>query len=123
LDITVDNEALMNHFKARCPTAHSARIIVDLGSQLSKGYGFVTFPNRPDAEEAMSKMNGTYLRGKPIKVKESFSRSSQGGSSGATAPKKEKMTPLQIQRMHQSGGGGMGYGGGPSYGGAPGYPN
>lgn len=116
LDITVDNEALLSHFKARCPNAQSSRIIVDLGSQLSKGYGFVTFPNKQDAEDAMSKMNGTYLRGKPIKVKESFSRSSQGTSGGGTSTvKKEKMTPLQIQKMYQSGGSG--------YGGAPGYRN
>ena len=53
LDITVDNEVLLNHFKARCPNAHSSRIIVDPGSQLSKGYGFVNFDSRKDAEEAM----------------------------------------------------------------------
>lgn len=98
LDITVDNEALLNHFMARCNGAQSSRIIVDMSTQLSKGYGFVNFSNREDAEDAMKKMHGSYLRGKPIKVKESFSRTNPNtsGSSGPGAVKKEKMTPLQI---------------------------
>ena len=48
-------------------------------------------------------MNGTYLRGKPIKVKESFSRTTTVGGAvvgPVSTVKKEKMTPLQIQRMY-----------------------
>jgi RNA recognition motif-containing protein len=71
----------------------------------------VTFVTKQDAEEAMQKMNGTYLRGKPIKVKESFQRTStSSGTSGAGAVKKEKMTPLQIQKMYQTGGMNESYG-------------
>lgn len=44
----------------------SARIITRYGS--SQGYGFITFANEKDQEEAMKRMNGCVVEGRQIKV-------------------------------------------------------
>ena len=56
-----------------------AKVITDRDTGRSRGFGFVTFAQDEDAKTAISKMNGTNLDGKTIKVNEAQERSPRGG--------------------------------------------
>ncbi|CAB3988705.1 nucleolysin TIA-1 isoform X4 [Paramuricea clavata] len=45
-----------------------ARVVVDVGTGASKGYGFVSFYNKISAENAIKDMNGKTLNGKQIRT-------------------------------------------------------
>ena len=45
----------------------SAKVIVDRATNRSKGYGFVTFANRDEAEAAVAALNGQDLDGRTIR--------------------------------------------------------
>ncbi|KAI8868679.1 hypothetical protein GQ42DRAFT_124910, partial [Ramicandelaber brevisporus] len=47
---------------------HTARVNLDEGSGKSKGTGVITFGNADDATKAMSALNGTDLKGKPLQI-------------------------------------------------------
>src|SRR4030042_949249 len=56
-----------------------AKVITDHDPGRSRGFGFVTFPPADDAKTAISKMDGTDLDGKTIKVNEAQEKSPRGG--------------------------------------------
>ena len=56
-----------------------AKVITDRDTGRSRGFGFVTFDQDEDAKTAISKMNGTNLDGKTIKVNEAQEKSPRGG--------------------------------------------
>ncbi|MBO84314.1 MAG: RNA-binding protein, partial [Deltaproteobacteria bacterium] len=72
-----------------------AKVITDRDSGRSRGFGFVTFEEEANAQEAVEAMNETELDGRTIKVNEARERS----------------------RGPRGGGGGGGYGGGGGRGG------
>jgi len=47
-----------------------AKVIVDRYSGRSRGFGFVTFANNDDAQNAIAKMDGTVLDGRTVAVNE-----------------------------------------------------
>ena len=51
-------------------TLKSVRIITDRETGQSKGFGFVEFDKDADCATAMSKMHGSRLDGRPLKVNE-----------------------------------------------------
>ena len=55
------------------------KVITDRATGRSRGFGFVTFAQDDDAKTAISKMDGTNLDGKTIKVNEAQEKSSRGG--------------------------------------------
>ncbi|MBI4495450.1 MAG: RNA-binding protein [Deltaproteobacteria bacterium] len=57
-----------------------AKVITDRSTGRSRGFGFVTFARDEDANKAISKMDGTNLDGKTIKVNEAQEKSPRGGS-------------------------------------------
>ena len=60
-----------------------AKVITDRDTGRSRGFGFVTFAQNEDATTAISKMDGTNLDGKTIKVNEAQEKGPrQGGRSG-----------------------------------------
>jgi RNA recognition motif-containing protein len=75
-------------------------IAMDRDSGRSRGFGFVTMGTSQLAAEAISRMNGTPLDGRPLRVNEAEERKGGGGGGG--------------------GGGGYGGGGGGGYGGGGG---
>ena len=56
-----------------------AKVITDRDSGRSRGFGFVTFDQDEEGKTAISKMDGTNLDGKTIKVNEAQERSPRGG--------------------------------------------
>merc|ERR1719384_2747547 len=55
---------------------------VDRDSGRVRGFGFVTFSSRVDAEKAIAEMDGTDLDGRTIKVSESRPRPDRSGGGG-----------------------------------------
>jgi cold-inducible RNA-binding protein len=56
-----------------------AKVITDRDTGRSRGFGFVTFTSDEAAKTAISKMDGTNLDGKNIKVNEAQEKSPRGG--------------------------------------------
>jgi cold-inducible RNA-binding protein len=56
-----------------------AKVITERDTGRSRGFGFVTFALDEDGKTAISKMDGTNLDGKTIKVNEAQERSPRGG--------------------------------------------
>ena len=56
-----------------------AKVITDRDTGRSRGFGFVTFAQDDDAKTAISKMDGTNLDDKTIKVSEAQEKSPRGG--------------------------------------------
>jgi RNA recognition motif-containing protein len=76
------DEGLRQAF-ASCGEITEAKVITDRDTGRSRGFGFVTFAQNEDAKSAISKMDGTNLDGKTIKVNEAQEKSSRpGGRSG-----------------------------------------
>jgi len=60
-----------------------AKVITQRDTGRSRGFGFVTFAQDDDAKTAISKLDGTSLDGKTIKVNEAQEKSPRsGGRSG-----------------------------------------
>lgn len=59
----------------------SVRIIKDMYSGRSKGFGFVEMPSKAEAQAAIDGLNGKELKGRTLNVNEARSRSKgpQGG--------------------------------------------
>lgn len=55
-----------------------AKVITDRETGRSRGFGFVTFTRDEDAQTAISKMDGTSLDGRVIKVNEAQEKSPRG---------------------------------------------
>jgi RNA recognition motif-containing protein len=57
----------------------SATIIKDKFSGESRGFGFVEMPNKPEAQAALTGVNGQDLKGRALKVSEARPREERGG--------------------------------------------
>lgn len=86
MDLTVTPEQLADHFRNRYNSVTGAKVITDPVRKLSKGYGFVSFSNQYEANQALEEMNGSYLKGKPIKTSQSFSKNSNNNPGGGYNP-------------------------------------
>lgn len=82
-------------------TVTSARVITDRESGRSRGFGFVEMANDPEANAAISGLNGQDLGGRPIKVVEARPKEERPGGGGGR--------PFGGGGGHREGGGGGGY--------------
>ncbi|KAI8360829.1 hypothetical protein BD560DRAFT_356043 [Blakeslea trispora] len=64
----IDETYLLALFRARYPSCHSAKIMTDPLTGLSRGYGFVRFLNQLEQQEAVLEMNGVLCDNRPIRV-------------------------------------------------------
>jgi len=60
----------------------SVKIITDMATGRSKGFGFVEMPNEQEAEAAIQALNGKELKGRAVTVGQARARS-EGGQRGA----------------------------------------
>ncbi len=88
-----DDSALRSAF-AQFGSVTEAIVITDRETGRSRGFGFVTFDNDDEADNAQKALDGTQLDGRSIAVNEARERPPRGGGGGGR------------------GGGGGGYGGG-----------
>ena len=67
-------DAQLEEYFSKIGKVLSAKVIVDRDTGLGKGFGFVEMGTSEEAQEAMSKLNGTELNGRSIAVKEATPR-------------------------------------------------
>lgn len=63
----VDEDTLRDFF-AKKGDIQSVKIITDVATGRSKGFGFIEMTSDEDAEKAVSALNGTMLMGRPLTV-------------------------------------------------------
>jgi len=83
LSYDVSEEDLKNLF-SEYGTVESVKIITDVFSQQSKGFGFVEMPDNSEAEKAIAALHTSELKGRHIKVDEAKPRAKRnsGGRRG-----------------------------------------
>jgi len=75
-----------------------AKVITDRETGRSRGFGFITFLEEADANNAITEMDGTELEGRTIKVNQAEEKAPRSGGGGRGG--------------YRKGGGGGGYAGG-----------
>ena len=97
LSFSTSSERLREAFAA-IGSVESASVVTDRDTGRSRGFGFVEMATNEDANAAVSRLNGTDLDGRQIKVEMALSSGGRGGGGGSRGPR--------------PGGGGGGFGGG-----------
>lgn len=78
LSFSTDDAALRAAFEPLGEVT-DAKVIVDRESNRSRGFGFVTFANDSEAQEAIAKMDGAFVDGRTIRVNEAQDRARRDG--------------------------------------------
>ncbi|XP_069743988.1 cold-inducible RNA-binding protein B-like [Narcine bancroftii] len=81
LNFDTDEQALEDVF-CKYGQISEVRVIKDRDTQVSRGFGFITFENPGDARDAMEAMNGKSLDGRQIRVDHAEKKSGGGGGYG-----------------------------------------
>ncbi|GAA5873595.1 hypothetical protein JCM8547_005626 [Rhodosporidiobolus lusitaniae] len=103
------NDSVLNQAFSAFGSLSDARVMWDMNTGKSRGYGFLAFRDKTDAEQAIQAMNGEWLGSRAIRVNWANQKNAQGGGgTGANATGGSGMAGSM------SGGGGGGYGGGGS---------
>ena len=74
LSYDVTEEELQKSFEV-FGHVESAKIVVDMYTGRSKGFGFVEMPNREEANSAIDSLNGQELKGRALRVSKARPRS------------------------------------------------
>mmetsp|Transcript_20360 Transcript_20360/g.38080 ORF Transcript_20360/g.38080 Transcript_20360/m.38080 type:complete len:161 (+) Transcript_20360:3402-3884(+) len=70
LGLEVSDEGLTRAFR-RFPSVSKVRVVKDVKTGKSKGYGFVSFSIAEDYLRAFREMNGRYIGSRPVKLEKS----------------------------------------------------
>ena len=81
LAFSTSTERLREVFAA-AGQVESAAVVTDRDTGRSRGFGFVEMATPEDAEQAISKLNGTSVDGRTIQVERAKSPGSGGGGGG-----------------------------------------
>ena len=68
LDHSVTSQTLTQHFKPKYSSLCEAKVITDMNTKASKGYGFLRFTQQAQAIQCMTEQQGQYLLTKPLKL-------------------------------------------------------
>ncbi|THU94864.1 polyadenylate-binding protein [Dendrothele bispora CBS 962.96] len=106
----VNDEVLAKAFSA-FGTMSDARVMWDMNSGKSRGYGFLAFRDKTDAEQAIATMNGEWLGSRAIRVNWANQKTQgspaiaspprPGGAGGAPAPINFQGGPLSYESVVQ----------------------
>jgi len=96
LPFEVNDEKLQEFFNGQGIEVQSARVVRDMGTGRSRGFGFVELGPNVDSARAISQLNGVPLDGRPLQVNEARPQAARGEGGG----------------YGRGGGGRGGYGGG-----------
>lgn len=77
----INDETLRKAFAA-FGTLSDARVMWDLATGKSRGYGFLAFKDKPDADQAINAMNGEWLGSRAIRVNWANQKAGAGGMEG-----------------------------------------
>jgi RNA recognition motif-containing protein len=87
LSFSTSNERLREVFAA-VGSVESAAVVTDRDTGRSRGFGFVEMATPEDAEQAISKLNGTSVDGRTIQVERAKSPGTgAGGGRGGGRPR------------------------------------
>ncbi|TDH65950.1 uncharacterized protein CCR75_002647 [Bremia lactucae] len=64
----VSDDLLLSTFSARFSTVRGAKVVMDPITRMSKGFGFVRFGSKEEADQALQTMNGVYCSSRPMRV-------------------------------------------------------
>jgi RNA recognition motif-containing protein len=81
LSYSTSNDRLREAFAA-VGSVESAAIVTDRDTGRSRGFGFVEMATDEDADQAVSRLNGTSLDGRTIKVEKATGSGPGGGGGG-----------------------------------------
>eukprot|EP00061_Rhincodon_typus_P002053 g16489.t1 len=81
LSFDTDEQALEAVF-SKYGEVVDARVIKDKSTMTSRGFGFVTFENPDDANDALQALNGHSIDGRQIRVDHAEKKSGDGGYGG-----------------------------------------
>lgn len=93
LDPMVDERILYETFSRFGPLVSAPKVARD-DSNLSKGYGFVSFSNFDASDDAIANMNGQYLMNKEVSVQYAYKKDGKGERHGDQA---ERMLAAQAK--------------------------
>ena len=82
----VNDEVLAKAFSA-FGTLSDARVMWDMNSGKSRGYGFLAFRDKTDAEQAIATMNGEWLGSRAIRVNWANQKTQGGGTTAIPSPR------------------------------------
>lgn len=64
----VTDYILQETFRVRYPSVKGAKVVMDVNTGRSKGYGFVRFGEESERSRAMTEMNGVYCSSRPMRI-------------------------------------------------------
>ena len=85
LSFSTSSDRLRETF-ARIGAVESASVVTDRDTGRSRGFGFVEMATAEEANEAVSRLNGTDLDGRRIKVE--LAKTASGGGGGGGGPRR-----------------------------------
>lgn len=85
LDPEVDEKLLYDTFSAFGGILHTPKIMRDLDTGVSKGYGFISFDSFESSDMSIECMNGQYLCNRAIVVQYAFKKDTPGERHGSQA--------------------------------------
>ncbi|XVF63992.1 hypothetical protein PTKIN_Ptkin09bG0131500 [Pterospermum kingtungense] len=74
----VTDSLLHETFASKYPSVKSAKVVIDVNTGRSKGYGFVRFGDDTEKSQAMTEMNGVYCSSRPMRIGAATPRKSSG---------------------------------------------
>lgn len=86
LSFSTSSDRLREAFAA-IGSVESASVVTDRDTGRSRGFGFVEMATTEDANAAVSRLNGTDLDGRQIKVEMALSSGGRGGGGGSRGPR------------------------------------
>ncbi|GAN05996.1 mRNA binding post-transcriptional regulator [Mucor ambiguus] len=96
----IDETFLLSLFRAKYPSCHSAKIMTDPVTGLSRGYGFVRFLNQLEQQEAVQDMNGIICDSRPIRVSFATPKTNSTHRFDSNQQQQQQQQPQQQQQQN-----------------------